>query len=133
MPTVQLEAEVSSEQLLKAVGQMSPAELDWFVSRVITIHAERRAPVLDQPEADLLMRINRGLPPDVQARYDELKGRRDAEVLTADEHRELLGLSDEVERLQTERVEAMVGLARLRGTSLTQLMDDLGISPCDAA
>jgi hypothetical protein len=38
-----------------------------------------------------------------------------------------LRLSDQIEHLEVERVEALGELARLRGTSLSSLMAELGI------
>ncbi|MBS1253352.1 MAG: hypothetical protein MAG451_02401 [Anaerolineales bacterium] len=128
MPTVQVEAQLSSDELLEAVGQLSLSELEQFVHRVIALQARRKAPSLPQAEVELLLRINRGIPPDIQERYDELIAKRRAETLTPDEYSELLRLGDEVEKLEARRVEYLAELARLRKTSLTALMEDLGIS-----
>ncbi len=128
MPTVQVEAQLSFDELLEAVGQLSSSELEQFVHRVIALQARRKAPSLPQAEVELLLRINRGIPPDIQERYDELIAKRRAETLTPDEYSELLRLGDEVEKLEAKRVEYLAELARLRKTSLTALMEDLGIS-----
>ena len=52
-----------------------------------------------------------------------------AEALTPDEHQELLHLVDQIEKSDGERVKHLADLARLRGTSLTAVMEDLGIHP----
>jgi hypothetical protein len=93
--------------------------------------ARRRAPGLPLEEAELLLKINRGIPPETRARYDELVAKREAETLTPEEHEELLGLVEQVESLQAERVEHLTRLTRLRGISLGALMDDLGIRRTD--
>src|SRR5204862_264103 len=49
---------------------------------------------LSAVEADLLQKINQGLPPEVWERYHELVGKRRAETLTPDEYTDLIGLSD---------------------------------------
>jgi hypothetical protein len=132
MPTIQLQAEVSAEELLSAVEQLDPAELDRFVDRVIALRARRRTPCLGHDETELLRQINQGLPPAVRARYQELIGKRDARTLTPEEHDELLRLTDEVEEAEASRAQALDDLARLRGRSLSSLMQDLGIpSPTD--
>jgi len=99
------------------------------VSQVIALRAKRQAPSLPQVEAELLLKINAGVPPDIQERYDELLAKRQAETLTPDEYAELLRLTEQVEELEVQRVEYLVALARLRGTSLTALMADLGLRP----
>jgi hypothetical protein len=43
MPTIHLQAEVSRDALLEAVGQLSPTELDRFVAEVLELRARRGA------------------------------------------------------------------------------------------
>ena len=129
MATVQVEAQLSSSELLKAVGQLSQSELEQFVFQVIALQAQRKAPRLPRVEAQLLLKINQGVPPDIQPRYDELVTRRCAGTLTQSEHAELLRLTDRMEQMEAKRVEYLARLARLRKTSLTALMQDLNIRP----
>jgi hypothetical protein len=132
MPTVRVEAQLSSEELLKAVQQLELAELEQFVSQVVALRAQRRAPCLSRPEAELLQKINRGLPEEARQRYAALMAKRGQETLTPEEHAELLRLTDQAERLQAERMESLVALAQLRQKSLSEVMDDLGLrAPAD--
>jgi hypothetical protein len=127
MPTVQVEIQLSSEKLLNAVEQLSLPDLEQFVSQVLALQAQRRANNLPQAEAELLLKINQGIPSDTQQYYDELMAKRQAEILTPEEHSELLHLTEQIENLQAQRMEYLVELARLRGISLTALMKNLGI------
>ncbi|MCI0477437.1 MAG: hypothetical protein L0Y55_14420 [Anaerolineales bacterium] len=127
MPVVQVEAQVPTDELLKAVGRLSQPDLEQFVSQVITLRAQRQAPGLPRAESELLLKINEGVPPDLQARYNELIAKRQAEALTPDEYQELLRLTQQAEKMQARRVEYLAELARLRGVTLTALMEDLGI------
>jgi len=127
MPTVQVKSQVSLDELLNGVAQLSLPELERFVSRVVALQAQRKSPSLPKDESELLLKINQGLPLDVQKRYDELVAKRKAEALTPDEHRELLRLIDQIEKADAERMKYMADLAHLRGTSLAALMKDLGI------
>jgi hypothetical protein len=129
MSAIQIKAQVSPDELLKGVEQLSLPELEHFVSQVIALQARRRSPNLPKNEADLLLKINQGLPSDTKKRYDELVTKRKAETLTADEHQELLRLIDQIEKSNAKRAECLVDLARLRDTSLTTLMKNLGIRP----
>ncbi len=131
MPTLHVEAQVSPEELLQAVDQLGMADLERFVSRVLALRARRAAPSLPPEEAALLVQINRGLPAALRARLGTLNEKREDEALTPDEHAELLGLVAQVQALEVERIESLSRLARLRGVSLTALMDELGIRPPD--
>jgi hypothetical protein len=84
---------------------------------------------LGADESRLLEEINRGPTEDEWRRYHELVERRRTEQLTGGEHNELVAISDRVEQFNTRRIECLIELARLRGTTLPKLMDDLGIPP----
>jgi len=129
MSTIHIEAQLSSDELLKAIRQLSLPELEQFVSQVIALQAQRKAPSLPHAEAELLIKINQGVAFEIQKRYDELIAKRRAETLTPDEHDELLRLTDQIEQLEAHRVEYLSKLAHLRRTSLTELMQNLGIRP----
>lgn len=105
------------------------AQLDvGFISRAASgaVGALWRLP---RAESELLLKINEGVPSDIQKRYNELIAKRQAETLTPDEYEELLRLTQQVENLEVRRVENLAELARLRGMSLTALMENLGIRP----
>lgn len=129
MPMLQVEAQLPTDELLKAVGRLSSPDLEQFVFQVIALRAQRQAPGLPHAESELLLKINEGIPSDIQKRYNELIAKRQAEQLTIDEYTELLQLTQQVEKFETQRVEYLAELARLRGTSLTALMENLGIRP----
>jgi hypothetical protein len=132
MPTIHLQAEVSRDALLEAVGQLSPPELDRFVAEVLQLRSRRGPARLGAAESELLSRINQGLPEGLRGRYAELIGRRRDESLTPEEHQELLRLTAEAERIEGDRLTALAELARVRGIPLRALMDDLGIpTPSD--
>ena len=129
MSTVQVKTELPFDQLLNAVEQLSSPDLQQLMSQVTALQARRRAPCLPRDETELLLRINQRLASGVQRRFDELVAKRQAETLTPDEHQELLRLTDQIEKSDARRVRDMAELARLRGISLTALMEDLGIRP----
>ena len=80
---------------------------------------------------NLMQKINHTLSIDQQARYEQLIGKRMAEVLTSNEHDELLCFTEQVEAMNAERIAHLAKLAQLRQTSLTQLMTDLKIGSPD--
>lgn len=125
MSTSQLE----TERLIDAALQMSRAELERFVARLFALKARQEAPSLTPRESELLMKINQGVPAEVQQRYDSLMRKRRRHTLTRAEHSELLALTKDVERYDVERLKQLSDLARLRGLSLPDLMQALGIEP----
>ncbi len=127
MTSVQVKMELPFDELLKAVEQLSLPDLEQFVGQVLKLQAQRRVSTLSRNEAELLLKINQGIPANLQARCNELIAKRQAETLTPGEHKELIRLTSQFEELNTRRLEYLAELARLRQTSLPALMKDLGI------
>jgi len=130
---MQVTPSMSVNEILKAAHRLDSPELEQLVSQVIVLQAQRRAPSLPQKEAELLRKINQGLPADIQARYDHLIAKRRSESLSDDEYRELLQLTELAENHDVRRIEYLAELADLRRQPLIALMDELGIHPPDYA
>ncbi|MDE2724070.1 MAG: STAS/SEC14 domain-containing protein [Gemmatimonadota bacterium] len=117
------------DELVKAAEQLPQTDLENLTAQVLTLKARRTAPELSQNEAGLLRNINRGMPDELQNRYRELIAIRRAGTLTESEHAELLHLTNQFEKHDTERLKYLTELARIRKISLTDLLDELGIEP----
>jgi len=127
MQLVQVQAKLSTDDLLKAIDQLDKRNLDSLLQKILELVARRKASSLPQDESELLQKINQTLPREVQRRYNWLIDRRKSEELTAAEHAELLKLTDQVEKLEKQRIEYLAELAQLRRTTLNQVMQQLGI------
>jgi hypothetical protein len=133
MTTISIEAQVSTDQLLRAVERLPSQELATFVAQVVALRAQREAPHLSQSETRLLLQINQGFPAQTQRRFDELVAKRQAETITPEELQELIQITDQIEQRDAQRLVALVELTQLRGTSLDALMATLGIAPPEYA
>jgi hypothetical protein len=127
MGTVQVKAQLTTDDLVQAARQLSLSELEKFVWQIITLKAHRVAPGLSKNESELLIKINRGIPSDIQQRFDNLVIKRRKESLTEKEYGELLQLTDQIEKMDFDRVEYLSKLAHIRKTSLSAVMKDLNI------
>ncbi|MGE5340441.1 MAG: STAS/SEC14 domain-containing protein [Candidatus Omnitrophota bacterium] len=127
MPTVQVKAQLSTEDMLQAVKQLKTSELEGFFWQVIALLARRKAPGLSRQESDLMMKINRGIPLEKQEYYNKLIAKRRSETLTDEEYEALLKLTDQIEKLDVERLGYLKELASIQGISLTSIMKKLHI------
>jgi hypothetical protein len=118
----------SVPQIIEAVEQMSAEDLDKLVRNVLEIQASRRAPHLSQEQANLLRQINLNLPEPERERLRELQDKRIAEELSPDEYAELAVLTDKLEELHAQRMDAISKLADVRGVSLKEMLAQLNIS-----
>lgn len=119
--------QLSTEQILSAVSHLSLPELEKVFDRVLALQAERKAACLLATESVLLVRVNQGLPAELQERITILKAKREDESITDAEYEELTRLVDRAEELHAERMTALVELAKLRGVNLSVLMEQLGL------
>ena len=126
MPTVHVSSNIELNAVLNGVAQLETPELESFARRVNALLAQRRAPHLPQREAELLQRIGQSSPA-LQPRYQELNAKRRAATLTPAEHQELLALIEQKEEANAERLRALLELAALRGITLDELMEQLGL------
>ncbi|MCB0556977.1 MAG: hypothetical protein KDD02_25745 [Phaeodactylibacter sp.] len=88
-----------------------------------------KAPSFSREETELFLKINEGLPEEVQLRYNELLEKLADESITEEEHQELIQLIPQVEANNVERLKHLAQLARLWNTSLREVMERLGIKP----
>ena len=115
------------EQLLEAVRQLKPAELDKFQQQVAQLQTSRHYKSLSQEESDLLFKINSVASSQGNRHYQKLLNKRRNETLSESEYQELVVLSDQYEQQNVERVKCLVQLAEIRNISLTDLMKQLEI------
>lgn len=130
MATIKLELTPELEQQLKIEAGKEGLDPDRYILSALQERFRRQSPQiahLSEVEANLLQQIGIGLPPRDWERYHLLIEKRRAENLTADEQTELVQLTDRIEQANAKRIEAAIELAKLRGTSLSLLMHELGI------
>lgn len=120
---------MSLEELIKAADRLDETDLDRLLHQVVLLRARRKAKVLPEEEARLLLKINQGIPTHLRDRYQILRQKREAETLTEDEYNTLIQLSDRIEQIGAQRLESLASLAQLRQVSLLELMETLGIRP----
>jgi hypothetical protein len=118
---------MSAADLLKAVEELPPQEFADFVVRIAALRARDRTPCLPAEEARLLKKINRGFADSWWKHYRNLLEKRQDESLSTEQRRELIRLTDVIEKRETERLAALVELAGRRRQTLTELMSDLGL------
>jgi hypothetical protein len=117
------------EELMTEVNQLGESDLDQLLHQVAVLRARRKAVLLPEEEAQLLLKINQGVPSEIRKEYQALCEKRDAETISDTEYDMLVDLSHQIEQLGAKRLEAMAQLAQLRQVSLSDLMTLLGIQP----
>jgi hypothetical protein len=63
---------------------------------------------MPKEESKLLIKINQGVPEEIQVPYNELIAKRQSETLSPDEYDELLRLTDQVEKIDAENIKYLI-------------------------
>jgi len=125
MPSINVEVQLSSEQLLKAVEQLTQPNLEQFVCQLVVLRTHKKAACLLKNEAQLFLQTQQDITDDNNEKSID---KREVEILTKEEYQALLYLGEQIDRLQAQRIEYMAELAKIHGISLTKLMENLGFS-----
>ncbi len=131
MTTIEVrpDSKFGMDEILDGISKLETPELEKFVEKVLALRARRQVPNLSKQESELLKKINRGLPLSAKKRLVSLELKQSEGTLTEAEHHELLGIVDDLETLNVERVHYLSELARLKGLEVKELMKQLGIGP----
>jgi hypothetical protein len=124
---------MSIDELIKAANQLNETDLNQLLHQIVVLRARRKTPILPEEEAQLLLKINQGIPTDLRASYQALREKREAETLDDKEYNSLIQLSNQIEQIGAQRLDALAKLAQLRQVSLLDLMETLGIQPVSYA
>ena len=120
------------EPILKAEAGKAGLDLTAYTHRLLWASLpgpKPSTPSVSAEESLLLNRINHGLAAEALDRYHELIGKRQEEIISSEEFRQLDDLTRQMEAQQTSRLENLVKLAELRRIPLAHLMARLEIPP----
>ncbi len=116
MTLVEVPVQIRVPDLVKAIEQLPPTDLDELLMQVRLLQKRQ------QSEAALLNLIYHPLPVEQKTRLYELGDKLEMETITEEEREELLKLVDISEAADVERAEALLVLAERRGITVGQLL-----------
>lgn len=129
MSTVHIKAEITPQNLVAALKKLPPAELDTILREVRTARTASGTDSLTAAETKLLDRINNAISPEAWREYKTLRLKLDSGTLNELEHARLIALTDRIEELQADRIQAVADMAALRDVPFGELWRQLGLGP----
>jgi hypothetical protein len=115
--------------IIQVLSQLSLKEIDLAMQKLIELRKQKLPSVLSIEETEILKNINRGVPDEINSRYNALKEKRNQESLTEEEHKELIELTGYMEQHDVERLQSLMELAKIRNISLEELIKNLELKP----
>jgi len=131
MATEVAKSRVTHAQVLAGMSQLTSRQLEAVMAQAARIRLQKRKRILAPRESDLLRIINRGLTPKKQVRLQQLQQKLSEETITPRQHKQLLSLADELERLGAQRLRALMDLAAIRNTTVPKLVQEMGLALSD--
>jgi hypothetical protein len=119
---------LSTNDLLKGVEQLGKQDLEEFVKQVLQIRARRLADTYRHEEATLMEKTKVGLSEAEQLSLQAFANKSQNGSLSEAEQKAYLGLTEKMETLNNQRLEALGKLAQLRDASLETVMEQFGLT-----
>jgi len=115
------------DNIYQTLSGLNLLELNQVMNKVMRLRKQKLPTVLSQVETELMRKINKGLPLDIQKRYDFLLTKKKAQELSDDEYVELLELTSFSEQFNVQRLERIVELSKIRNKPFDELILELGL------
>ena len=115
--------------IYQSLSILNVVELEQVMQEVLVLRRKKLPTVLTQHETELLRKINAGAPAVIQKHYNFLVKKRNNETLSDDEYQELLELTAYMENLGVKRLEYLLELAKLRNSTLDEIVEQLQLKP----
>jgi ATP-dependent protease HslVU (ClpYQ) ATPase subunit len=103
MPSINVEVQLSLEQLLQAVEQLTQPNLERFLSQLVILHTHKKAASLVKHEAKLFLKPHQNII--IDNNNEKLIDHTEVETLTKEEYQALLYLGEQIDKLQAQRIE----------------------------
>ena len=115
--------------LFHEAERLDNLSLDIFIDSIVSLRVRREVSNKQKEEALLLEKINKGLSLKQVERFKILDQKRFDEVLSKEEYAELAVLVEKIEALNLKRLKHLIALAKLRNTTVRDLVKQLNLSP----
>ena len=119
----------SISTLYQEAERLDNTALDTLIIQLQTIRTQRKTNDKQKAEADLLKKINRGLPISQSADFQSLNQKRLSYEISDTEMMRLQKLLFSLEKLHIERVKYIGQLAALRNVTVRELLSQLNLTP----
>jgi hypothetical protein len=116
------------ETIFREVKKLSPPEVKELGRLLFDLEIEQHA-WKPESEEELVHQIINWGPSELLERYFELHRKRRENAISDEEYQELLGLIDKVGMFKADRLRRLIELAKLRNTTLNELVSQPEFAP----
>lgn len=125
MASIQIKSEISINDLLASVEQLDGNQLDKVIKRLLTLRVKQQITQSPKLETQLIKKISKKLSKAKQKKYEELTQKRLNYTLSVKEQKELAAIIDTVEKIESDKMQAIFTLSQIKGISPAKMMVNL--------
>ncbi len=113
------------KDILKAISTLETKDIEIFLKEVTGILAQKKEKESkNTDESTLINQIKSAYPSKLNKRYQSLRSKLTTQQLSEKEQKELIDLTNHFEALDAQRLQCLMQLAQLRGTSLNVIIKE---------
>lgn len=116
-----------TNNLLQDIAQLDTSSIEQLKADMEAILAKRKQIVKQKKEQQLVQKIHQYTASDTYKRYQVLLEKSRLETITTEDYQELMTLTAQIENNNTERLEHLMTLAKIRKKTLREVMQELGL------
>ena len=118
---------LTTNEILQDIVRLNTASIEQLKTDLEVILEQRKKATQQKQEEALVETIYQYTDSETYERYKVLSDKLRSETITEVEHQELLTLTPQIEANNTERLEHLMTLAKIRKISLREVMTELGL------
>ncbi len=113
------------KDILKAISTLETKDIEIFLKEVTGILAQKKEKESkNTDESTLIKQIKSAYPIKLNKRFQFLRSKLTTQQLSEKEQKELIDLTNRFEALDAQRLQYLMQLAQLRGTSLNDIIKE---------
>ncbi len=113
------------KDILKAISTLETKDIEVFLKEVTGILAQKKEKESkNTDESTLIKQIKSAYPIKLNKRFQFLRSKLTTQQLSEKEQKELIDLTNRFEALDAQRLQYLMQLAQLRGTSLNDIIKE---------
>ncbi len=129
MKSLNIKFPFTINDLLNFFDQLDTKDLQLLADKISRLISNRNKQNPEDKESQLLAIIKNALPQPFLIRFKELQSKMETATLTASERLEMEAYVEKIEEFDTEKMNALHELSKLRKVSFQQLAKDLNVFP----
>ncbi|MEZ4884794.1 MAG: hypothetical protein R3E32_08730 [Chitinophagales bacterium] len=119
--------QIDLNSVLQGIALLDTDNLRIFTNEVVQLLVNRTSDSKQAKEWTIIYQIYTLVPQNIKTRYEQLSHQLGIDQLSESEHEEFMQLNEKMENFSVVRLELLIELANIRQTTVSEVMQQLGL------